>query len=95
MNCPTCNIALTSNPHHGLDFNFCSDCEGVWLDSAAFKELAAKAAPEPRSVSIPSVNSQKRENFEMVYEGDKRDTVCDARPVTESQTRFVPTAESA
>lgn len=52
MKCPACHEYLRVRPYRKKDFNYCDDCEGLWLDSESVKESGLSsvlAAPQTES----------------------------------------------
>src|SRR5262245_83338 len=41
MRCPKCGHALATERHGPVDVDYCPDCRGVWLDTAALESIVA------------------------------------------------------
>ena len=39
MDCPRCNVALSTANHKGIEVDRCSQCEGLWLDHPELDQL--------------------------------------------------------
>ena len=39
MQCPKCNVALTSIVRHGLNVSSCPSCKGMWLENQELEQL--------------------------------------------------------
>lgn len=71
MNCPNCKIELIDNEQQGLEVDYCPACQGVWLDSRQLDRFIAPPTMAKASIRIPSVSSQKQDNFEIIYDGSE------------------------
>ncbi|WP_448192668.1 TFIIB-type zinc ribbon-containing protein [Azospirillum sp. sgz301742] len=52
--CPNCKTGMTAVLRHGVEFDVCSECLGIWLDRGELDKILAvererQAAPEPAS----------------------------------------------
>lgn len=39
--CPKCGAPLVTLPHHGIEIEQCSHCQGVWLDRGEIEQVLA------------------------------------------------------
>jgi len=70
MNCPSCNVELYANAQHGIEIDYCRSCHGGWIAKGGLIRVVEKTRPKPQTIRIPSISSQKKDNFELLYEGD-------------------------
>lgn len=72
MNCPICSdVALIITEKQGIEIDYCPTCRGVWLDRGELDKIIQRTQSETNSVKIPSVTSQKEEDYEIIYEGPR------------------------
>lgn len=67
--CPNDNASMTSVTRHGVEFDMCPTCRGVWLDRGELEKLMAAADNSPRPVepSRPAPGYDQRR-----YDDDRR-----------------------
>ncbi len=51
--CPNDNAAMQTLDRHGVQFDMCPSCRGVWLDRGELEKLMAAAADEGRGAAAP------------------------------------------
>ncbi|AYG96307.1 hypothetical protein D8I30_06280 [Brevundimonas naejangsanensis] len=49
--CPNDNAPMQTLDRHGVQFDMCPTCRGVWLDRGELEKLMAAAADEGRAVA--------------------------------------------
>ena len=51
--CPNDNAPMQTLDRHGVQFDMCPTCRGVWLDRGELEKLMAAAAAEGRGAAAP------------------------------------------
>ena len=76
MNCPICSdAALVVSERQGIEIDYCPTCRGVWLDRGELDKIINRTQAATSSIKIPSITSQKDEDYEVIYEGPKEHQV--------------------
>ena len=71
MKCPVCDVELNVSERQGIEIDHCPTCRGVWLDRGELDKIIDRTQSEVSTVHIPSVSKQKRDDYEVIYDGPK------------------------
>ncbi len=70
MDCPICHdVALVTSERQGIEIDYCPTCRGVWLDRGELDKIIERTQSTTSNITIPSISSQKDEDYEVIYEG--------------------------
>ena len=53
MQCPVCRVPLSMSERQGIEFDFCPQCRGVWLDRGELDKIIERSAP-PAAAARPA-----------------------------------------
>lgn len=56
FDCPRCGVGLAMSERQGIEFDYCPQCRGVWLDRGGLDKIIERAeAPPPPSQPAPGL----------------------------------------
>lgn len=70
--CPNDNASMQSVQRHGVEFDFCPTCRGVWLDRGELEKLMAGPHDEGGYDAPPPLPPRRDERETRAYD-DRRD----------------------
>lgn len=90
MNCPVCKSPMVVLELQGIEIDYCTFCEGIWLDSGELELLLGDASGKDSllaSFKTDPANPEKRircpkcaKKMNKVFVGNHRDVLIDSCP---------------